>query len=331
MYILETMARLLNSRCDFENGFFSCDLPEDAMLLVVKVKTRTGNHTLVEDTEKRTEKFRPWKKQTKDGKNSPKRLPGVSTPGRNDNSITSDSGPYPPSPAMTEFKPRFFEEPEWLSSDKENLPPNDSEMPPSLQNLSLEEGMTGNENEATTWEAHVAKSIATTPRTSSPYPNRLNPFEQLEPETDEEVIDLTDYSERPSNDKRSPRHSRFTNASNTDNCPTPQTSPSYLDMTVPSPKPHRKEIRGIIPEKRKTPRGWPACLKIQPPRVAFKNNDIYMIPREEGNQYEEPKERNTRVFYKLKVSEDPASKNMPHEEDFDDGNYESIDEKETAV
>ena len=49
------MARSLNSRCDFENGFFTCDLPEDAVLLILKVKTQTGNHTLVEDTE--TEKF----------------------------------------------------------------------------------------------------------------------------------------------------------------------------------------------------------------------------------------------------------------------------------
>ena len=53
------MARSLDSRCNFENGFFTCDLPEDAVLLVVKVKTKTGNHTLVEDTKKQTEKFRP--------------------------------------------------------------------------------------------------------------------------------------------------------------------------------------------------------------------------------------------------------------------------------
>ena len=31
------------------------------------------------------------------------------------------------------------------------------------------------------------------------------------------------------------------------------------------------------------------------------------------------------------MNEDPASKNMSHEEDFDDDNYESIEEKETAV
>ena len=40
------MARLLNSCCDFENGFFSSDLPKDAVLLILKVKTKTRNHTL---------------------------------------------------------------------------------------------------------------------------------------------------------------------------------------------------------------------------------------------------------------------------------------------
>ena len=43
------------------------------------------------------------------------------------------------------------------------------------------------------------------------------------------------------------------------------------------------------------------------------------------------KKENLRVMYKLKVSEDPTSKNMPHEEEFDDDNYESTEEKETAV
>ena len=62
------MARSLNSQYDFENGFFSCDLPEDAVLLILKVKTKRGNHTLVEDTEKQTEKFCPCKKLSKEGK-----------------------------------------------------------------------------------------------------------------------------------------------------------------------------------------------------------------------------------------------------------------------
>ena len=55
-----------------------------------------------------------------------------------------------------------------------------------------------------------------------------------------------------------------------------------------------------------------------------------MINDGESNTYEEPKERNLRVMYKLKVSKDPISMNMPHEKEFDD-NYESIKEKEMAV
>ena len=65
------MARSLNSCCNFENGFFTCDLPEDMVLLVLKVKTKTENHMLVEDMEKQTEKFHPWTKPSKDGKPVP--------------------------------------------------------------------------------------------------------------------------------------------------------------------------------------------------------------------------------------------------------------------
>ena len=89
------MARSLNSRCDFKNGFFTFDLLEDTVLLIVKVKTKNSNHTLVEDTEKQTEKFRPWKKPTKDGKPIPRKLPGILTPRKNDNSMISDSRSCP--------------------------------------------------------------------------------------------------------------------------------------------------------------------------------------------------------------------------------------------
>ena len=146
VYILENMARSLNSKCNLDNGFFTCNLPEDAILLVVKVKTKTDNHTLVEDMEKWIEKYRPWKNLTKDGKTSPRKLPGVLSPRKNDNSMTSDSGPGPSSSTEMEYKPQFFDEPESLSSDKENILPVESVTPPSLRNLSLEEGTTGNDN-----------------------------------------------------------------------------------------------------------------------------------------------------------------------------------------
>ena len=72
--------------------------------------------------------------------------------------------------------------------------------------MSLKEGTTGNENEATSWEANVAKTIMTTPRARSPYPDQYGTMEQLEPDTEDEIIDITDYVERPPNDKRFPQH-----------------------------------------------------------------------------------------------------------------------------
>ena len=299
------MARLLNSRCDFENGFFTCDLPEDAILLILKVKTQTGNHTLVEDTEKWTEKFCPWKKQTKDRKQVPQKLPGVLTPRKNDNSVTSDSGPCP-SPTEHEYKPRFFDEPEWLSSDKENMPPIELVTPPSLRNLSLEEEINETEHEATSWEANVARNLETLPRSSSPYPKKTSTLEDLEPDMDDNMVDITDFFERPPNEKRSPRPKQTNTTQSTaqEQCPTPQNSPTYVPMktataaAVPA-KPHRTKIQGILPDKRKVPHGWPACLRRQPPRVAFKNNDIYVVDNEESSNYKEPRERHPKVQYKL--------------------------------
>ena len=112
-------------------------------------------------------------------------------------------------------------------------------------------------------------------------------------------------------------------------CPTPQNNPTYLPMNAMAAtpaKPHRTEIWGILLDKRKVPCRWPTCLRRQPPRVAFRNNDIYMVNDEESNIYEEPSERCPKVLYKLKVSKDPMSKYMPHKEEMDDNNYESIDE-----
>ena len=56
-----------------------------------------------------------------------------------------------------------------MSSDKENIPPTESVTPPSLRNLSLEEEVDDNENEAASWEASVARNLMTTSRASSPY------------------------------------------------------------------------------------------------------------------------------------------------------------------
>ena len=94
-------------------------------------------------------------------------------------------------------------------------------------------------------------------------------------------------------------------------------------------KPHRTEIWGILLDKRKVHCGWPACLRRQPPRVAFKNNDIYIVDDEESSNYEAPRERYPKVQYKLRVCKNPTAKNLPYEEEYDDNYYELIDE--TAV
>ena len=217
-----------------------------------------------------------------------------------------------------------------MSSDKENMPPTELVTPPDLRNLSLEEEVNEPENKTTSWEANVARNVESIPRASSHYPRKMSTLEDLELDTDKDIIDVMDYSERPSNDKRSPRPKQPDLTEG--HCPTPQNSPTYLAMNtlaVALVKPHRTQIWGILLDKRYVPHGWPACLRRQPPRVAFKNNDIYMVNDEEVNSYEELRERHPKVQYKLKICNNPTSKNMPYEEEYDDDNYESIDE--TAV
>ena len=244
------MARLLNSRCDFKNGFFSCNLPEDAVLLILKVKTKTGNHTLVEDTEKQTEKFCPWKKPSKEGKQFPQNLPGVLTLKKNDISVTSDSGQCP-SPTEREYKPRYFDEPNCFSSDKENMPLIESITPPSLGNLSIEEENNETEHEATLWEANVARNLDSLPRSSSLYPKKkTSTLEDLETDTDDNMVDMTDFFDRPLNEKRSPRPKQVD--SNHEQCPTPQNSTTHTPKssvsTTPPAKSHRNDIWGILPD-----------------------------------------------------------------------------------
>ena len=61
---LKTMAGHLNTNCDFNSGFFLCNIPRDTIQVVLKIKTKGGKHMLTEGWEKRTEKYRPWEKFT---------------------------------------------------------------------------------------------------------------------------------------------------------------------------------------------------------------------------------------------------------------------------
>ena len=208
------------------------------------------------------------------------------------------------------------------------MPPIELVTPPSLRNLSLEEKINEPEHKATSWEANVARKLETLPRSSSPHPRKTSTLEDLEPDTDNNMVDIIDFFERPPNGKRSPRPKQMDSTQGY--CPTPQNSPTNIQMNSAAAaapaKPHRNKIWRILLDKRKVPHGWPACLRRQPPRVAFKNNDIYIVDNEESSNYEEPRERHPKVQYKLRVCENLAAKNMPHEEEYNDNNYKLIDE-----
>ena len=148
------------------------------------------------------------------------------------------------------------------------MPPIELVTPPSLRNLSLEEEINKPEHEATLWEANVARNLETLPRSSSPYPRKASTLEDLEPDMDDNMVDITDFFERPPNEKRSPRPKQTTTTLSTtqEQCPTPQNSPTYIPMNTTTAaavpvKPHRTEIWGILLDKRKVTHGWPACLR----------------------------------------------------------------------
>ena len=93
----------------------------------------------------------------------------------------------------------------------------------------------------------------TTPRASSPYLKQTNTLEDLEPNTDNDIIDITNFLERPANDKWSPQTKQnfTTHTATQGHCPTPQNSPMYLPMKqwqqhLPN---ITEQIRGILPDK----------------------------------------------------------------------------------
>ena len=108
------MAGSLNSMHDFKQGFFTCDLPVDAVQLVLRVETKCGECTLKEDREKRMEKYRPLAKQT-DNDGSRCALDSL-TP-----SISSDSEAWLPTPEF-DYKPKLFDDPEIATPAKRTCP-----------------------------------------------------------------------------------------------------------------------------------------------------------------------------------------------------------------
>ena len=60
------MTRSLNTKCDFKNGFFSCDLLVDAIQVSVHVDIKRGKHTVREDRWQRMERYQTSNKHNDD-------------------------------------------------------------------------------------------------------------------------------------------------------------------------------------------------------------------------------------------------------------------------
>ena len=78
--------------------------------------------------------------------------------------------------------------------------------------------------------------------------------------------------------------------------------------------------------------------------AAFNNNDIYAKstdsvenlyeePQEKkaAEEEQEPREKNMWVFYKLNVNDNANVTSTPRKEEFNDKNYEAIEDRETAL
>ena len=68
------MAKEMNVTCDFIQHNLSCTLPENTMDVLLKVHTRSGEHTFREDVYTRTLKYRRWNNELRPFKSLKKRV-----------------------------------------------------------------------------------------------------------------------------------------------------------------------------------------------------------------------------------------------------------------
>ena len=218
------MERHLNINCDFHSGFLMSDIPRDTILVVLKIKTKWGKHTLTEDHERRTKKYRPWEKHTQCVMIDPmERVEPILLLKVHDSGSSSDSGAWVQVAGDLEFTCKIFNDPKNTSSHKENTPIIGTQTTLTINDLNITDD-TGPEGlpERTTnfvgpycpkymlkwprclcitesdFEDNMTQQM---PRTSSPYPDDSDKrLEKLEMETDDE-LDETDYRARPANDR----------------------------------------------------------------------------------------------------------------------------------
>ena len=94
------MARHLNTNCDFNSGFLMSDIP------------KWGKHTLTEDCERRTERYRLWEKHTQCVMIDPtKRVELILLQKVHDSGSSSDSAAWVQVAGDLEFTHKIFNDP----------------------------------------------------------------------------------------------------------------------------------------------------------------------------------------------------------------------------
>ena len=113
------MARHLNATCNFTIGYLICDIPDNTLEIVVKIKTTFGKYMLVEDRERRTVKYRPWGRHNQPKikmemakRVAPLKIRKVKKEGTESGS-SSDSGTWIPKGEGFGYPPKIFTDPNY--------------------------------------------------------------------------------------------------------------------------------------------------------------------------------------------------------------------------
>ena len=129
------MNKQLNASCDFQDGLLVCELAKDAVKVVLKVKTKWGKYTLIEDRYSRAEKFHPWDRADRRvrihtrSRKMPKWEQDPSSNDINGDSVEStDSGTYIQTGKGLDYPPGIFTDPVYAAK----LPSSETEGPQIL-------------------------------------------------------------------------------------------------------------------------------------------------------------------------------------------------------
>ena len=147
----------------------------------------------------------------------------------------------------------------------------------------------------------------------------------------DEDIQITDYLERPANDKRPPIPKCGPNLMIQNFCHTPQTSPDYPAMTVaaePANHPWEKSEGYYLRRRRHHTVGWHASRRC--PWRWHLETMIYTFLYYQTKRTTTMKSlrkswslkiKTCKLFYKLKINDSDDLSKLPHEEEFNKDNY----------